>query len=205
MSEIEDAINILYLAFSEEFYYVFDKDFEYGRKLFINFYKTNLHEKDLNKFLVARINNRIIATINFDDENPHLLKFLWFFLKMNLHFLRSHSKFGLRRAIHITLSLYWFFIEDFRQNSCYINMFGVHPEYQHCGIGTKMLQAIETISRKKHLRSLTLDVAHEDGLARHFYKKMGFKVKRSLHNSLFKYYNGIEAAYSMERIITYSK
>ncbi len=199
ITELEEAMGVLYLSFQEEFDFLFGNDFKYGKKLFTSFYKRMIKLKDLQKFLVAKIKGKIVATANIDFENPHIIKFIFYFLKLNLHFLRSYTKIGIKRAIKTTLSMYWFFFEDFRRNSCYINLFGVHPKYQHRGIGTKLLKAVEIFAQKKHLASMSLDVAYEDRPARHLYEKMGFKSIRRIQNPLLKSLNGIEGVFSMEK------
>ena len=124
---------------------------------------------------------------------------------MNVHFLRASTIIGLRRTIRITMSMYWFFIENFRKNSCYINLFAVLPEYHHRGIGTRMLKEIEKITRAKGLGSLTLDVTFSDAPARYLYEKMGFGEVRRFQSSLLKNFNAIDGVIAMEKPLIYAE
>jgi ribosomal protein S18 acetylase RimI-like enzyme len=202
LSEVEELASVLFSAFYKDFSYLYGTDYEFGRKLFKNFYKKVIREKDLRNFLVVVIDNKIIAAAHLDFEDPKLISFFPYFLKMNLHFFRSYTKFGFKRAFKIMLGMYWFFFEDFNTNSGYIKLLGVLPEYQNLKIGTKVLQVIEKITRHRHLGSMTLDVTYEDLPARHLYRKMGFTRTKDFHNSFMKYLNGIEGAISMEKRLT---
>lgn len=203
LSEIEELASVLFRAFYKDFSYLYREDYEFGRKLFQKFYKKVTNEKDLRNFLVATVNTQIVAAVHLDFENPKPISFFAYFLKMNLHFIRSFTRLGVRRAFRIMLGMNWFFFEDFNTNSCYIKLLGVLPEYQNCKIGTQMLQLIERITYYKHLVSMTLDVTIEDLPARHLYNKMGFIQTRCFQNSFMKYLNGIEGAISMEKKLTY--
>lgn len=203
LSEIEELASVLFRAFHKDFSYLYGEDYEFGRKLFKNFYKKIIKEKDLRNFLVATVDDKIVAAAHLDFENPKLISFVPHFLKMNLHFFRSYTKFGIKRAFKIMLGMYWFLFEDFNTNSGYIKLLGVLPEYQNLKIGTKVLQVIEKLTRHRHLGSMTLDVTFEDLPARHLYKKMGFAETRRFQNAFMKYLNGIEDAISMEKKLTY--
>ncbi len=202
LSEIEEAISVLYSAFIKDFSYIFGEDYEYGRKLFVSFFKKTIKEKDLPNFLIAKQDNKIVGAVYLDYDNPKLVQFLFFFIRMNLHFLRSYHKFGLRKAFKITLGMYWFLFEDFNTNTCYIELLGVHPEYQNRKIGTKILQQVEKLTRQLGLPSMTLDVSLEDAPARHLYKKMGFIETRKMQISFLTYLVGIEGAATMVKKLT---
>ncbi len=199
LNELEKVIEVFYLAFKGEFTYIFGKYFEIGKKLLSNFYKKIIKKEDLENFLVATVNGKIVAAANLDFSNFKFLKFLSYFLKLNVHFLLAHSILGFRRTIRITLAMYWFFIENFRINSCYINLFAVLPKFQKGGIGTKMLKKIEILTRRRQLSSMTLDVAFSDAPARYLYEKMGFIEVNRYQNSVLKYLNAIEGFISMEK------
>ncbi len=205
LSEVEDLASVLFSAFKKDFSYLYGKDFEVGRKLFVAFYKKVIRENDLRNFLVATIDHKIVAATHLDFEYPQLVQLFFYLLQMNLHFFRSHPIFGIKRALKIMLGMYWFLFEDFNTNSGYIKLLGVLPEYQNRKIGTKMLQIIEKITISKHLGSITLDVTFEDLPARHLYEKRGFVETRRFQNAFMKYLNGIEGAISMEKKLKYEK
>jgi len=205
LSEVEDLASVLFSAFKKDFSYLYGKDFEVGRKLFVAFYKKVIREKDLRNFLVVTIDHKIVAATHLDFEDPKLIKLFFYLLQMNLHFFRSYPIVGIKRALKIMLGMYWFLFEDFNTNSGYIKLLGVLPEYQNRKIGTKMLEIIEKITTYKHLGSMTLDVTFEDLPARHLYKKMGFMETRRFQNAFMKYLNGIEGAISMEKKLNYEK
>ncbi|HUY00190.1 MAG TPA: N-acetyltransferase [Candidatus Deferrimicrobium sp.] len=199
LEELDQAISVLYSAFVKEFTYLFGKDFEFGRKLLVNFYKRTIKAKDLSNFLVVEKDKKIVAAISLDFEDPKLINFFFYFLRMNLHFFRSYTKLGIKKAFKITSGMYWFLFEDFNTDSCYINLLGVHPDYQNREIGTQILQFVEKIAKYKRLGSMTLDVSYEDLPARHLYKKLGFIETRRFQNTFLKYLNGIEGVFSMEK------
>ena len=206
IKELDEAIELIYIAFRDAFDFLFEKDFEFGKRLFVNFYKKTVKKQDLKNFVIAKSNNKIVATANLDFDNPHffhLLKFVFYFLKLNLHFLRARDILGIRRTIRITIAMYWFFFETFRRNSCYINLFAVAPEFHRRGIGTRMLREIEKITRKRRLGSMSLDVAFLDFPARHLYEKVGFIEVRRFHHSVLKRINGIEGVFSMKKPLKY--
>jgi ribosomal protein S18 acetylase RimI-like enzyme len=206
LNELENTIRVFYLAFKGEFTFIFGKYFEIGKKLFINFHKKIIKKQDLENYLVATINGKIVGAANLDFTNPYLpqlMKFLIYFLKMNLHFIRAFPVLGIRRAIRVTLAMYWFFFENFRRNSCYINMLAVIPEFHNRGIGRKMLRAIEKLTKQKRLTSMTLDVCFWDFPARHLYEKAGFTEVYRFSHSLLKYLNGIEGVFQLKKPLTY--
>lgn len=203
IDELGQAIKIMYDAFKGEFRYIFGDYYELGKKLLVNFYKRSVQKQELDNFLIAKYKGKVVATANLDFENPRLIKFFFNFLKMNVHFLRASSVIGLRRTIRITLSMYWFFIENFRKNSCYINLFAVATEYHNRGIGTRMLKEIEKITRRRGLGSMTLDVAFSDAPARYLYEKIGFSEVRRFQNSLLKNLNAIDGVIAMEKPLIY--
>jgi len=201
LNELENAISVFYAAFKGEFNYIFGRYFEYGKRLLINFYKRTIGKKDLKNFVIAKINNKIVGAANLDFTNPNLIKYFFYFIKLNMHFLRAYTVMGLKRAIKTTMSMYWFFIENFRTNSCYINLFAVLPKFHNRGIGTKMLRKIEKITKRKKLSSMTLDVAFSDVPARHLYKKVGFTESFRFSHSILKYLNAIEGIFGMKKIL----
>jgi ribosomal protein S18 acetylase RimI-like enzyme len=203
LSEVAELSSVLFSAFTKDFSYLFGKDFEVGRKLFVGFYEKLVKEKYLKNFLVATIDHKIVGVAQLDFEDPKLVQLAFFLLRLNLHFFRSYSIVGIKRAVKIMLGMYWFLFEDFNTNSSYIKLLGVLPEYQNRKIGTKMLQVVEKITIYKHLSSMTLDVTFEDLPARHLYKKMGFSETRRFQNAFMKYLNGIEGAISMEKKMKY--
>jgi len=206
MHELKRAIEIIYSAFKGEFRYIFGKYFDFGEKILISFYKKTIKEEDLENFLIVKAGKKIIATANLDFKNPtfaRLLKFLLHFLKLNVHFLRAAPILGIKRAIRITMSMYWFFIENFRRNSCYINLLAVSPGFHNRGIGTKLIQAIEKVTREKRLRSITLDVCFGDIPARYLYKKTGFSEERHFSNIMLKYLNAIDGVFAMQKPLPY--
>ncbi len=206
MIELKRAIEVFYTAFKGEFRYIFGKYFEVGKRLFINFYRRTIKKQDLENFLIAKVNNQIIAAANLDFNNPsffHLIKYTFYFIKLNIHFLRAYSILGIKKAIRATLSMYWFFIENFRRNSCYINLLAVVPRFHNRGIGTKMIRKIEQLTKRKRLRSMSLDVCFGDFPARYLYKKTGFKEVRRYSNSLLKNLNAIEGVFSLKKPISY--
>jgi len=205
LSEVEELASVLFSAFKKDFSYLYGKDFEVGRKLFMTFYRKVVGEKDLRNFLVAIIDHKIVAATHLDFEDPKLVQLFFYLLRMSLHFFRSYPIFGIKRALKIMLGMYWFLFEDFNTNSGYIKLLGVLPEYQNHKIGTKMLQVIEKITFYKRLGSMTLDVSFEDLPARHLYRKTGFHETRRFQNAFMKYLNGIEGGISMEKKLNYKK
>ena len=205
LKELGPAIRVMYEAFKGEFRFIFGEHYELGKKLLVNFFKRSVQKQELENFLIAKYKNKIVATANLDFDNPRLIRFFFNFLKMNVHFLRASRIIGIRNTIRITLSMYWFFIENFRKNSCYINLFAVAPEYHNRGIGKKMLKEIEKITRKKGLGSMTLDVAFSDAPAQYLYKKIGFKEVHRFQNTFLKNYNAIDGIIAMKKPLVYGE
>ncbi len=72
----------------------------------------------------------------------------------------------------------------------------VDEEYQKQGIGTKLLAHLISLAIEYHVQNITLEVRVSNEVARHLYKKMGFREV-----ALRKYYYGNEDGILMEKNI----
>lgn len=70
-------------------------------------------------------------------------------------------------------------LEEFYQSrvegSWYLDTLGVHPEFQHQGIGTQLLQATKEKAKKQHYQQLSLIVFTDNITALSLYQKQGFQ------------------------------
>ncbi len=73
---------------------------------------------------------------------------------------------------------------------------GVLKQYQHNGIGTKMMEYINQLVQKNHCENFTLEVRMSNENAIHLYEKFGFKIVSSRKN----YYADGEDAYLMYKV-----
>ncbi len=73
---------------------------------------------------------------------------------------------------------------------------GVSRQYQHNGIGTKMMEYINQLVQKNHCENFTLEVRMSNENAIHLYEKFGFKIVSSRKN----YYADGEDAYLMYKV-----
>lgn len=73
---------------------------------------------------------------------------------------------------------------------------GVLKQYQHNGIGTKMMEYINQLVQKNHCENFTLEVRMSNENAIQLYEKFGFKIVSSRKN----YYADGEDAYLMYKV-----
>lgn len=77
-----------------------------------------------------------------------------------------------------------------------IDNINVLEEYRNKKIGTQLLEHLIKISKEKEVKNITLEVRKSNKVARHLYKKIGFKEV-----AIRKYYYGDEDAILMEKVI----
>ena len=58
--------------------------------------------------------------------------------------------------------------------------------YRNIGIGTQIMQSLIEESKKAGLRILVLDVFDSNGMAKHLYRKMGFKEAGRIQKGIYK-------------------
>lgn len=75
-------------------------------------------------------------------------------------------------------------ILDTRPGMLYIDNLFVHPEFRSRGIGTTLIQSVESLFKKKGANKMRLYVAEQNINAEKLYKKLGFKF----HQSIWKEY-----------------
>ena len=67
-----------------------------------------------------------------------------------------------------------FYCNDLKQQSAYLTMIGVAKASQHQGIGSRLLQEVEDVSRRYGMRTLGLEVWKDNENAQEFYRSHGF-------------------------------
>lgn len=67
-----------------------------------------------------------------------------------------------------------FYCNDWRNHIAYLSMIGVDTEMQHIGIGSQLLQVVESMSSHYGMRMLQLEVWKDNKNAQRFYQKHGF-------------------------------
>ena len=83
-----------------------------------------------------------------------------------------------------------------------INNFAVAPDHQAKGIGTKLLQEMIALLKKRGMERLWLEVRVSNDAAYNLYKKIGFT---EIFRRKEYYHNPIEDAYIMELALTSEK
>ena len=68
----------------------------------------------------------------------------------------------------------------------------VHPDIQHSGVGSEMMEEVKKDAKAKKVNTLTLEVRESNTKAINFYKKHGFVIS---HTKLGYYNNGENAIY----------
>lgn len=89
------------------------------------------------------------------------------------------------------------FIKTLDSNSYYISHLAVVKDYQHQGIGTKLLENSFKKVAKRKLTSCSLDVSIENKNALKLYESMGFKVSREIRDERLERNYGLEGQYRM--------
>lgn len=67
-----------------------------------------------------------------------------------------------------------FYCNDLCNHIAYLSMIGVDSEVQHIGIGSQLLQTVESISIRYGMKKLQLEVWKDNKGAQHFYQKHAF-------------------------------
>lgn len=69
----------------------------------------------------------------------------------------------------------------------YITLFAIRQEYQHMGIGRKLIERCKEVSLNNGMQSIKLEVLREDEGQQTFYKKQGFSVtnEKTGRNSIY--------------------
>lgn len=67
-----------------------------------------------------------------------------------------------------------FYCNDVCNHIAYLSMIGVDSEVQHIGIGSQLLQTVESISIRYGMKKLQLEVWKDNKGAQHFYQKHAF-------------------------------
>ena len=87
----------------------------------------------------------------------------------------------------------------------YIQDIAVHPDARGRGVGSKIINFAKARFMhhpEKGVRSLTLDVAHDNGSARRLYERLGFRPQLSLKDQLHKALNIPQHWTCMELLLT---
>ena len=97
----------------------------------------------------------------------------------------SSSAFGLKQIVGFID--YWVTFD-----SGTICQIAVHPDIQHSGVGSEMMNEVIRDAKVKKVRTLTLEVRESNVKAINFYKKHGFVIS---HTKPGYYSNGENAIY----------
>ncbi|PDY42067.1 hypothetical protein COO17_08965 [Bacillus wiedmannii] len=90
---------------------------------------------------------------------------------------------------------------DLRRKVLYIFNIAVLPSYRNKGIGSSLLNEAISITNKKDISKIYLEVAESNTIALQLYKKRGFKPIEKMENF---YVNTNEHAMEMELIVAKS-
>lgn len=78
---------------------------------------------------------------------------------------------GEPQAVVIGIGCQWAILEE-----AHITIVGIHPDYQHQGLGQFLMQALLTAAKDRGLERATLEVRDSNTAALKLYEKFGFKV-----------------------------
>jgi ribosomal protein S18 acetylase RimI-like enzyme len=90
-----------------------------------------------------------------------------------------------------------FAIMDYGDTQAHLSLFAVKPTHQRCGIGTQMMQWLETTALVAGIATINLELRAINHAARDFYRTLGFTETAYIPG----YYRGVETALRMSRDI----
>lgn len=158
-SDAETIVNYLMLAMAEIVYkFIGQTDPKNARDFLLHFVKSENNQYSYHNCFVAEEDHQVIAAINIYDG-------------AKLEQLRAPISQYLKTK----------FLKDFnpedetRAGEYYIDSFGVNPDHQGKGIGTKMLQYMITTYVHQNKQTLGLLVDEDNQDAKKLYLKLGFK------------------------------
>ena len=76
-----------------------------------------------------------------------------------------------------------FYHNNFETKEAFLSLIAVHPQFEHCGYGMRLLAIVETICKDSGMAFLALEVRKTNSNALGFYRKMGYKIIDDLSSS----------------------
>lgn len=83
-----------------------------------------------------------------------------------------------------------FVVMGYLENEAHLDLFGVDPDYQRKGIGTKLIAWVEKTALVSGIGIIYLETRLRNETGRKFYQKLGYKNIQCIH----QYYGGKETA-----------
>ncbi len=83
-----------------------------------------------------------------------------------------------------------FAVMGYLENEAHLDLFGVDPDYQRKGVGTKLIAWVEKTALVSGIGIIYLETRLKNETGRKFYQKLGYKNIQRIH----QYYDGKETA-----------
>ena len=83
-----------------------------------------------------------------------------------------------------------FAVMGYLENEAHLDLFGVDPDYQRKGVGTKLIAWVEKTALVSGIGIIYLETRLKNEAGRKFYQKLGYKNIQRIH----QYYGGKETA-----------
>ncbi len=83
-----------------------------------------------------------------------------------------------------------FAVMGYLENEAHLDLFGVDPDYQRKGVGTKLIAWVEKTALVSGIGIIYLETRLKNETGRKFYQKLGYKNIQRIH----QYYGGKETA-----------
>ena len=83
-----------------------------------------------------------------------------------------------------------FAVMGYLENEAHLDLFGVDPDYQRKGVGTKLIAWLEKTALVSGIGIIYLETRLKNETGRKFYQKLGYKNIQRIH----QYYGGKETA-----------
>lgn len=172
-----NAAEVLYHAFEDKF----EKTFHSKEKV-ISLLSRSLRN---DRTVVASYNGEVAGVGGLIFEGKE-------FMDVNLWQFLQEFKWEFFRF----LFLGWVFKSSVRQNGLLVDMLGVAPTMQSKGVGSALMQFIIDFANLKGFDQINLYVMNTNTRARTFYKRLGFKERKS-HTIFFPW----SRIYEFDRLI----
>ncbi len=159
LKDINQIKDYIFLAMEELSYYMIGKnDEELAKQFFLDMLALPISQYSYKNCYVLEENEQVIAAINiYDGEKLEMLR------APVLNYLKNNYN----RIITPE--------DETQAGEIYIDTFGVHPNYQGKGLGTKLLQEVIQLIVVQKGKTLGLLVDDENPNAKKLYLKLGFK------------------------------
>ena len=95
--------------------------------------------------------------------------------KLAVHWVADLPRAGIIGQVFVQLNCDRPELADGRRRA-YLYSFRIRPAYRNQGLGTQIMKTVENDLRRRHYRSITLNVAKENTAAARLYQRMGYLI-----------------------------